>query len=78
MTGTEGEVQYLPAGAGNVTVHWNNPYAGSNSYSCTAPARPPHRPPPRPPGRGARWVAAAVPVTWRSECRDSDVLPSII
>ncbi|MFJ8471138.1 aegerolysin family protein [Kitasatospora sp. NPDC094011] len=38
MTGTEGEVQYLLAGAGNVTVHWNNPYTGSNSYSCTAPA----------------------------------------
>ncbi|MFF4590873.1 Crystal protein ET79 [Streptomyces sp. NPDC001388] len=38
MTGTEGEVQYLLAGAGYVTVHWNNPYVGSNSYSCTVPA----------------------------------------
>ncbi|MEV7779493.1 aegerolysin family protein [Kitasatospora sp. NPDC088351] len=38
MTGTEGEVSYLVAGAGNVVVHWNNPYYGSNSYSCTAPA----------------------------------------
>ncbi|MFD5921354.1 Crystal protein ET79 [Kitasatospora sp. NPDC058201] len=37
LTGTEGEVQYNLAGVGAVTVHWNNPYAGSNSYSCTVP-----------------------------------------
>ncbi|MFD5815794.1 aegerolysin family protein [Streptomyces sp. NPDC127038] len=38
MTGTEGEVRYSVGNAGEVSIHWDNPYAGSNSYSCTAPA----------------------------------------
>jgi hypothetical protein len=38
MTGTEGEVTFSLVGASNpVKVHWNNPYWGSNSYSCSAP-----------------------------------------
>ncbi|GAA0321585.1 hypothetical protein GCM10010302_70940 [Streptomyces polychromogenes] len=37
-TGTQGHVTYNIAGtAKDVTVRWNNPYAGSNSYSCDAP-----------------------------------------
>ncbi|KAA6223842.1 hypothetical protein CP973_19665 [Streptomyces albofaciens JCM 4342] len=35
-TGTEGEAVYA-TGYGEVRVKWNNPYVGSNSYSCTAP-----------------------------------------
>ncbi|RGD58263.1 Crystal protein ET79 [Kitasatospora xanthocidica] len=39
MTGTEGEVSFNVAGEQNqVKVHWNNPYWGSNGYSCDAPA----------------------------------------
>ncbi|MFI6108153.1 Crystal protein ET79 [Streptomyces sp. NPDC051310] len=37
MTGTEGRASFSVAG-GEVAVHWNNPYVGSNGYSCTAPA----------------------------------------
>ncbi len=38
MTGTEGTVtyQFLNA-AGSVTINWDNPYAGSNSYSHSVP-----------------------------------------
>ncbi|WP_431683669.1 Crystal protein ET79 [Kitasatospora sp. KL5] len=36
MTGTEGEARYQLA-KGEVVIHWNNPYAGSNSYSCSVP-----------------------------------------
>ncbi|MFJ9690834.1 aegerolysin family protein [Kitasatospora sp. NPDC101183] len=36
MTGTEGEVRYQVAG-GQVVIHWNNPFSGSNGYSCSAP-----------------------------------------
>ncbi len=39
MTGTEGTVTYaLPNGAGNVVIHWDNPYVGSNSYSDSVPS----------------------------------------
>ncbi|MEU3563012.1 aegerolysin family protein [Kitasatospora sp. NPDC006786] len=39
MTGTEGDVTFDVLGEQNkVKVHWNNPYTGSNSYSCEAPA----------------------------------------
>ncbi|WP_031079680.1 aegerolysin family protein [Streptomyces sp. NRRL S-118] len=37
-TGTEGEATYVLQGVGNVKVRWNNPYVGSNSYECSAPA----------------------------------------
>ena len=37
MTGTEGTVTYLSS-KGNVTIHWDNPYVGSNSYSDSAPS----------------------------------------
>ncbi|GGU49404.1 aegerolysin family protein [Streptomyces lavendofoliae] len=36
LTGTEGRASFTVPG-GEVAVHWNNPYAGSNSYHCTAP-----------------------------------------
>lgn len=36
MTGTEGEARYQLAG-GEAVIHWNNPYAGGNSYSCSVP-----------------------------------------
>ncbi|MEU3569932.1 Crystal protein ET79 [Kitasatospora sp. NPDC036755] len=36
MTGTEGEVRYQLE-SGEATIHWNNPFSGSNSYSCTVP-----------------------------------------
>ncbi|MEU0381938.1 aegerolysin family protein [Streptomyces cyaneofuscatus] len=38
MTGTEGKVTYALPGGGEVRMHWNNPYSGSNSYSCVVPA----------------------------------------
>ncbi|MFJ7593162.1 Crystal protein ET79 [Streptomyces sp. NPDC097617] len=38
LTGTQGYATYQVQGGGHVTVQWNNPYSGSNSYSCTAPA----------------------------------------
>ncbi|MFD5517835.1 aegerolysin family protein [Streptomyces sp. NPDC127066] len=38
MTGTEGYARYSLGNAGEVSLHWDNPYVGSNSYSCTAPA----------------------------------------
>ncbi|MFD8785380.1 Crystal protein ET79 [Kitasatospora sp. NPDC059599] len=36
MTGTEGEVRYQLR-TGEAVIHWDNPFAGSNSYSCTVP-----------------------------------------
>ncbi|MFD0402295.1 aegerolysin family protein [Kitasatospora sp. NPDC127121] len=39
MTGTEGEVTFDVSGESNkVRVYWNNPYTGSNGYSCSAPS----------------------------------------
>ncbi|MER8042109.1 Crystal protein ET79 [Streptomyces sp. NPDC094032] len=39
MTGTEGQVTFTMTGESNkVTVYWNNPYVGSNSYSCSVPS----------------------------------------
>ncbi len=37
MTGTQGEVQYQLT-QGEATITWDNPYSGSNSYSCSVPA----------------------------------------
>lgn len=37
MTGTEGYAQYHLEGAGTVEVSWDVPFAGSNSYSDSAP-----------------------------------------
>jgi len=38
MTGTEGTVTYtVENGTGNVVIHWDNPYAGGNGYSSSAP-----------------------------------------
>jgi hypothetical protein len=38
MTGTEGSVRYqLDTNLGIVDIHWDNPYAGSNSYDQHAP-----------------------------------------
>ncbi|MFH8749508.1 hypothetical protein ACH4GK_26920 [Streptomyces rimosus] len=34
-TGTEGEAVYV-TNYGEIYVKWNNPYVGSNSYTCTA------------------------------------------
>jgi hypothetical protein len=37
-TGTEGEATYeLQGTSGRITVHWDNPFVGSNSYSITVP-----------------------------------------
>jgi hypothetical protein len=37
MTGTEGSASFAIAGSNSmVTVRWNNPYIGSNGYSCDA------------------------------------------
>ncbi|MFD8694036.1 Crystal protein ET79 [Kitasatospora purpeofusca] len=36
-TGTQGSAEYLLSGGGKVTFRWNNPFAGSNSYSCEVP-----------------------------------------
>ncbi|KOU65337.1 hypothetical protein ADK55_06810 [Streptomyces sp. WM4235] len=39
MTGTEGSVTFSMTGESNkVTVYWNNPYVGSNGYSCSVPS----------------------------------------
>ena len=38
MTGTEGTLTYMLAGAGQVTLHWDNPFAGSNKYTSAAPS----------------------------------------
>ena len=39
MTGTEGRATFrIGSGPADFTIGWNNPYAGSNSYSCGAPA----------------------------------------
>lgn len=39
-TGTEGSVEYFAFPAqGKVTVSWDNPYSGSNSYGDSAPYR---------------------------------------
>ena len=37
MTGTEGYATYTLGSGGELTVNWDNPYYGSNSYSCSAP-----------------------------------------
>ena len=37
-TGTEGRATFRFDGTGVFTVNWDNPYWGSNSYSCAAPA----------------------------------------
>jgi hypothetical protein len=37
FTGTEGTAQYVLRDVGNVEVHWDNPYVGSNSYTNSAP-----------------------------------------
>jgi hypothetical protein len=38
LTGTEGSGKLKPDdGSGIITLHWNNPYIGSNSYSHSAP-----------------------------------------
>ncbi|MFF1482794.1 Crystal protein ET79 [Streptomyces sp. NPDC058301] len=37
MTGTEGRVTYTMSEGGTVSISWNNPFAGSNSYNCTVP-----------------------------------------
>ncbi|MFG2909755.1 Crystal protein ET79 [Kitasatospora sp. NPDC048286] len=36
-TGTEGSITYTLADGGEVKLHWNNPYWGSNGYSCDVP-----------------------------------------
>ncbi|KAA6222247.1 Crystal protein ET79 [Streptomyces albofaciens JCM 4342] len=36
-TGTEGWAEYLMSGGSKLIVRWNNPFAGSNSYSCEPP-----------------------------------------
>ncbi|QRV32440.1 Crystal protein ET79 (plasmid) [Streptomyces californicus] len=36
-TGTEGETNFAVPG-GQVEIRWNNPFVGSNSYSCTTPS----------------------------------------
>ncbi|HEX2187565.1 MAG TPA: aegerolysin family protein [Longimicrobiaceae bacterium] len=37
MTGTEGSVTFYLQGAGNVTIGWDNPFSGSNSYQASCP-----------------------------------------
>ncbi|MBW5481926.1 Crystal protein ET79 [Streptomyces bambusae] len=37
MTGTEGTAVYNMYAVGNVSISWNNPYVGSNDYSCDVP-----------------------------------------
>ncbi|WP_374775251.1 Crystal protein ET79 [Streptomyces sp. NBC_01310] len=37
MTGTEGAAVYSMLDVGNVSIGWNNPFSGSNSYYCTVP-----------------------------------------
>ncbi|GAA2260137.1 hypothetical protein GCM10010430_50250 [Kitasatospora cystarginea] len=37
MTGTEGRAVYNMFGVGNVEIWWDNPYSGSNKYSCDVP-----------------------------------------
>ncbi|WTU04963.1 hypothetical protein OHV05_34960 [Kitasatospora sp. NBC_00070] len=37
-TGTEGQAVYSMEGGGTLTIRWNNPFSGSNSYGCDAPA----------------------------------------
>ncbi|MFJ1753819.1 aegerolysin family protein [Kitasatospora sp. NPDC088134] len=39
MTGTEGHASYVMAGVGTVSISWDNPFSGSNSYSCNAPTK---------------------------------------
>ncbi|WP_392895017.1 Crystal protein ET79 [Streptomyces sp. LN699] len=38
MTGTEGYARYAVGTDGEISIHWNNPYAGGNGYSCDVPA----------------------------------------
>ncbi|MFD9338564.1 Crystal protein ET79 [Streptomyces sp. NPDC060028] len=37
MTGTEGAAVYSMLDVGNVSIGWNNPFSGSNSYYCHVP-----------------------------------------
>ncbi|MGP3686825.1 Crystal protein ET79 [Streptomyces sp. IBSNAI002] len=37
MTGTEGAAVFSMLDVGNVSIGWNNPYAGANSYYCHVP-----------------------------------------
>jgi len=37
-TGTQGSVSYALSSGGTVTISWDNPFSGSNSYSIQAPA----------------------------------------
>lgn len=37
-TGTEGSIRYASDGGGELYFHWDNPFAGRNSYSQTAPS----------------------------------------
>jgi hypothetical protein len=37
FTGTEGRVRYTLWPGADLTLSWNNPYIGSNSFGCTAP-----------------------------------------
>lgn len=36
-TGTEGTVAYDFVGGGQLQIHWDNPFSGSNSYSTNQP-----------------------------------------
>jgi hypothetical protein len=38
MTGTQASITYGLQGVGNVTLSWDDPFSGSNSYSVQAPA----------------------------------------
>ncbi|MDX1823519.1 MAG: aegerolysin family protein [Thiohalomonadales bacterium] len=37
MTGTEGSATFTLGSGGEVTLNWDNPYYGSNSYSSSVP-----------------------------------------
>lgn len=37
MTGTEGGAWYALGNDGEAAIKWNNPYVGSNGYSCSVP-----------------------------------------
>ncbi|MEU6241707.1 aegerolysin family protein [Streptomyces sp. NPDC047024] len=38
LTGTEGRATYTMSGGGTVSVGWDNPFSGHNSYSCDVSA----------------------------------------
>ncbi|MEU1077315.1 Crystal protein ET79 [Streptomyces sp. NPDC005878] len=37
MTGTEGRASYMMSEGGIVSISWNNPFSGGNSYTCNVP-----------------------------------------